>query len=235
MSRRVVINQSNYLPWKGYFDLIHDADIFVFLDDVQFTKNDWRNRNRIKGPNGTHWLTIPVGGSVDRRIDQVLLPAGPWRARHWKSLVESYAKAPFFDAYASFFREVFTGAQSWLTLSEMNQHLIRMIARDFLGITTEFVDSREFNLTSRKEDRVLDILKCLGATTYLSGPAGRAYLDPGRFAREGIEVAWKDYSRYPVYPQVHPPFEHAVSIVDTLFCAGPKAPSCIWGSAPESA
>jgi hypothetical protein len=226
---RVVINQSNYIPWKGYFDLIHDADLFIFHDDLQFTKNDWRNRNRIKTVRGLTWLTIPVGTDEHRLINQVLLPAGrEWRGKHWRMLVQSYEKAPHFLHYETFFREMYAGGP-WRTLSELNQFLIKTIARDFLGITTEFVDSTSFKLTSQKQNRVFELLKAVGATTYISGPAAKSYLDPARFAREGIELIWKDYSGYPEYPQPHPPFEHAVSIVDLLFCTGPDGPRHIWG------
>jgi hypothetical protein len=228
MGCRVVINQSNYLPWKGYFDLIHDADLFIFLDDVQFTKNDWRNRNRVKGPNGTHWLTIPVGQALDRRVDEVPLPGGPWREKHWRALQHSYRSSPHFARFEAFFREVYSGGP-WRTLSELNQHLIKSIARDFLGLATGFVDSSAFQLASRNQDRVIDLLKAAGATTYISGPAARSYLDPARFEKEGIELVWKDYAGYPEYPQPWPPFEHAVAIVDLLFSVGPAAPDLIWG------
>lgn len=225
---RVAINQSNYLPWKGYFDLIHDADLFIFLDDVQFTKNDWRNRNRIKGPNGTHWLTIPVGQTLARKVNEVPLPCGPWREKHWRALQHGYRSAPYFARFETFFGEVYAGGP-WRTLSELNQHLIKSIARDFLGLATEFADSSAFQLTSRKQDRVFDLLKAAGATAYISGPAAQSYLDPTRFAKEGIELIWKDYSGYPEYPQLHMPFEHTVSIVDLLFSTGPNAPYYIWG------
>jgi hypothetical protein len=229
MGRRVAISQSNYLPWKGYFDLIHDADLFIFHDDLQYTKNDWRNRNRIKTNRGLTWLTIPVGTNEHRLINEVALPADPgWRSKHWRLLQENYCHAPHFARYTDFFREVYE-QRSWTRLTELNQFLIKTIAWEFLGTTTEFIDSSRFGLTSRKQDRVIDLLKATGATTYISGPAAKAYLDPAHFAAAGIELVWKDYSGYPDYPQPHPPFEHAVAIVDLLFCAGPEAQRYIWG------
>jgi hypothetical protein len=132
VSFRVVINQSNYLPWKGYFDLIHDADLFIFLDNVQYTKNDWRNRNRVKGANGSHWLTIPIGvGRTRLQIDQVPLPDGSWRKKHWKTLTQCYSHAPFFSLYSSFFEGIYLNT-SWRTLSEMNQTIIEAIAKELL-------------------------------------------------------------------------------------------------------
>ena len=226
---RVVINQSNYLPWKGFFDLIHDADLFIFLDDVQYTHRDWRSRNRIKTRNGLLWLTVPVGSGSNRLINQVPLPAGDWANPHWQSIRHAYVTSPYFDEYAPFFSEVFAHPPG-STLSGLNQHLIKTIARDFLGITgTKFVDSASLGIRESKQERILALLKSVGATTYISGPAAKAYLDPERFAAEGIALQWKDYSGYPEYPQLHPPFEHAVSILDLLFSVGPAAPYHIWG------
>lgn len=227
--RRVVILQSNYLPWRGYFDLVHDADLFVFHDDLQYTKQDWRNRNKIKTPRGAEWLTIPVGADEHRRIDEVALPAdGDWAARHWRLLQEHYRAAPHFARYEEFFRDVYL-ARRWTRLAELNRHLIVALARDFLGCRTEFIDSAPFALASHKQQRVLDLLRATGATTYISGPAARDYLDPAAFAAAGIELVWKDYAGYPAYPQFHPPFDGAVSIVDLLFQTGPAAPDFIWG------
>lgn len=227
-SVKVVINQSNYLPWKGYFDLIHDADLFIFLDDVQFTKNDWRNRNRLKTPRGCEWLTVPVGKHLSRLICEVELPSGDWAQRHWRQIELHYHAAPHFADYAPRLRDVYL-ARQWTGLSELNQHLIRLIAHDILGIKTRFADSRSYNLTTRSQDRVLDLLAAVGASTYVSGPAAKAYLDEGRFAAAGIELVWKDYAGYPAYPQPHPPFEHAVTVLDLLFSVGPAAPYHIWG------
>jgi hypothetical protein len=226
---RVVINQSNYLPWKGYFDLIHDADLFIFLDDVQYTQRDWRSRNRIKTRNGPLWLTIPVGSSSNRLINQVSLPAGDWANQHWQSIRHTYANSPYFDQYAPFFSEVFEKPLC-STLSGFNQELIKTIAKDLLGITdTKFVDSASLGIRETKQKRILALLKSVAATTYISGPAAKAYLEPEVFADEGIGLQWKDYSGYPEYPQMHPPFEHAVSILDLLFSVGPAAPYHIWG------
>jgi len=226
---RVVINQSNYLPWKGYFDLIHDADLVIFLDDVQYTHRDWRSRNRIKAKHGLLWLTIPVGSSSNRLINQVPLPAGDWANPHWESIRHAYVTSPYFHDYAPFFSGVLARPPS-STLSGFNQHLIKIIARDFLGINgTKFVDSASLGVRESKQDRILALLKSVGATTYISGPAAKAYLVPERFTAEGIALQWKNYSGYPEYPQMHPPFEHTVSIIDLLFSVGPKAPYYIWG------
>jgi hypothetical protein len=227
MPKRVAILQSNYIPWKGYFDLIHDVDELVFLDDVQYTRQDWRNRNRIKTHRGPVWLTIPVGTDLNRRICDVALPSG-WAESHWRRLRASYEGAPYFETYQSAFESIYLSEPRG-SLSELNQTLIRMIATQLLGITTRFSDSRELGIAGRGEQRVLDIVQRLGATVYVSGPAAKAYLDPDRFAASGVTVRWKDYSGYPLYPQLHPPFTHAVTVLDLLFHTGPKAPWYIWG------
>lgn len=226
---RVVINQSNYLPWRGYFDLINDADLFIFLDDVQYTHRDWRSRNRIKSPNGPLWLTIPVGSSTNRKINEVLIPAGDWVARHRESIRHAYARSPYFKAYEGIVGSLIEG-HSGVSLSEFNQRAVRTLATEVLGIThTQFLNSADFKVTGAKQERILDLLKACGATTYISGPAAKDYIDPRRFADAGIELIWKDYTGYPAYPQPHAPFESAVSIVDLLFSVGPSAPWYIWG------
>jgi hypothetical protein len=223
---KVAVLQSNYLPWRGYFDIIHDADVFVFYDDVQYTVNDWRNRNRIKTTNGPVWLTVPVGNQNDRRICDVELRDTGWARKHWRTIEQSYRRAPHFAMFAGFFREIY--ARPWSSLSELNQMLVKTIATEFLGIRTEFRDSREFQLDGRKGDRLLNLLAELGTTEYVSGPSARNYLDVAAFRDAGITVVWKDYGSYPEYPQLHGPFVPDVSIVDLLMCCGLRAPFHIW-------
>jgi hypothetical protein len=224
----VAVSQSNYVPWKGYFDLIHDVDVFVFYDDVQFTKNDWRNRNLVKTPAGRQWLTIPVGTDLNRLVCEVVIDGSRWQAKHWRTLSQLYGKAPFFARYREFLEQVYL-SREWEKLSDLNQFLIRTIATDHLGIATPFRQASEFATAGKKEDRLLSLLRSVGADVYVSGPAAKAYIDPERFRREGIELVWKDYSGYPEYAQAHPPFEHAVTILDLLFHTGPDAPFYIWG------
>jgi len=224
---RIVINQSNYIPWKGYFDLIHDADVFVFYDDVQFTKNDWRNRNRVKTADGPQWMTVPVGRDLNRRINEVTLPDHHWQGKHWRTLEQLYGKAPFFDRYREFLAGIYLGRQ-WDRLSDLNQTLIQWVAGE-LGITTRIMHSHDVPVGGSGANRVLGIAQAIGASEYVSGPAGRAYLDPAAFADAGITLTWKSYDSYPEYAQFHPPFEHAVTVLDLLFHTGPGAPHYIWG------
>lgn len=226
--KRIAILQSSYIPWKGYFDIIHDVDEFIFLDDVQFTKQDWRTRNRIKTANGLLWLTVPAGPSLHRLICDVVLADHAWQARHWKSIVQAYSSAPFFDRHRQRFEELYLGTQ-WTSLSGLNQALTRSIARDILGITTTFSDSRDYPATGQKTERLVTLVLAAHGTHYLSGPSARDYIEPGMFTSHGITLEYKDYSDYPEYPQLHPPFEHAVSILDLIFNTGPDAPEFIWG------
>ncbi|MGE3681548.1 MAG: WbqC family protein [Bdellovibrionales bacterium] len=225
---KVVINQSNYIPWKGYFDLIHDADLMIFLDNTQFTPRDWRSRNKIKTSQGSQWLTIPVGNDRNRLISEVNLPCGNWAKKHWMAISQAYGKTPFFHKYKGFFEDLYLGSNG-STLSEFNQHTIKTVAREFLGITTAFANASDFETSSRKQQLILDLLLEVGATTYISGPTAKAYIDPEAFVAAGVELVWKDYSGYPEYSQPFPPFDHAVSIIDLLFCAGPASADCIWG------
>lgn len=225
---RVAIIQSNYIPWKGYFDIIHDVDLFIFYDDVQFTKNDWRNRNKIKTIQGSKWLSIPVGQSADRLICEVPMEDSSWQRSHWDSLRQQYGRSPFFKLYRPVFEEIYMGL-TWTNLSELNQHLIRRISHDILSISTRFRDSREFQLDGQKLDRLLDLVVKCNATRYISGPTAKDYIIQERFDEQGVELAWKDYSGYPEYPQHHPPFDHGVSILDLLFNVGPDAGKYIWG------
>ncbi|MBL8362807.1 MAG: WbqC family protein [Rubrivivax sp.] len=226
--RRVAVLQSNYIPWKGYFDLIHDVDVFIFYDDNQYTKNDWRNRNQLKGPGGAQWLTIPVGDRLDRLICEVELPPGNWATKHWRTIEQLYAKAPHFARYRGLFESIYLDMR-WSLLSDLNQHLVRTIARDVLEIRTEFQDSRAYRTQGAKLDKLLDLLGQSGATHYLSGPAARDYIDPARFSAAGIALEWKSYAGYPEYPQRHGAFVHGVSILDLIFNVGPEAPRYIWG------
>jgi uncharacterized protein Usg len=225
--KKVAINQSNYIPWKGFFDLIHDVDVFLFYDDVQYTVRDWRNRNRVKTAQGTIWLTVPVGNDRNRRICDVTIPDDAWQRKHWMTIQHAYSRAPHFNRFREFFRWVYLDNR-WISLSALNQNLITTIAKEWLDIRTEFIHAPVLGAEFRKQDRILKLLETAGADIYISGPAARAYLDEEEFRQAGIELIWKDYGAYPEYPQLHPPFEHAVSIIDLLVHTGPDAPYYVW-------
>src|SRR5262249_1675282 len=151
-----------------------------------------------------------------------------WQRVHWKTLCQLYGKAPCFERYRRFLQEVYLGRE-WRNLSELNRSLSERVARGVLGIPTGFPCSTGYAAEGSKQDRVLGLLRQLGAETYVSGPAAKAYLQPECLEAAGIGLVWKDYSGYPEYPQLHPPFEHAVTILDLLFNVGSEAPYYIWG------
>lgn len=219
--KRVAILQSNYVPWKGYFDLIAAVDEFVFYDEVQYTKNDWRNRNRIKTPQGPQWLTIPVGAHIHRPIDAVEIPVAGCGPAHWQRLAANYARSPHFREVATWLAPLYL-ERPWTHLSPLNRALITAICR-YLDIATLLTDSRDYVGEGGRTERLVSICAAAGATTYLSGPAARAYLDTEPFAQAGIDVAWFDYAGYPAYPQAWGAFVHEVSILDLLFNCGRDA------------
>jgi hypothetical protein len=220
--KKVAILQSNYIPWKGYFDIINSVDEFVFHDDLQYTKNDWRNRNRIKTEKGAIWLTIPCGTNQKRLICEVEMKDNSWQKKHWNLIERNYCKTRYWNIYKDFFSEIYL-SNKWGKLSEFNQTLIKKISKELLEITTIFRDSREFNLKSSKAERVLELLKKIGATSYLSGPSARNYLKESMFKEANIDIYWMDYSGYPEYNQLFKPFIHSVSIIDLIFNEGPDS------------
>ena len=224
---RVAILQSSYIPWKGFFDIIHDVDTFVFLDDVQYTTRDWRSRNRVISNGSPIWLSIPAGSDTKRLINEVRLADHSWQHKHWTTIRHAYAKSPFFKDYAARLEPVYLG-RNWESLSELNQHMTRVLC-DLLGINVPLVDAAPLSAQGAKTERLIDVCRKVGATYYLSGPAARAYIEPELFEQAGIELAYKDYSGYPEYPQSSKTFEHGVSILDLLFNVGPSAPDYIWG------
>ena len=221
--KKVAILQSNYIPWKGYFDIIAAVDEFIIYDDVQFTTRDWRNRNKIKVNGKPQWLTIPVNQSRSDRICDVKVSFDDWNVKHWRTLQMSYGRAPAFRDTSEFVRELYRLPRS-AYLSEINVEYIRAIS-DFLGIDTKITRSSDYNYGGDKSEKLLTLCKAAGADCYLSGPAAKSYLDESLFEQEKITVEWMDYSGYPEYPQMDGPFEHGVSILDLIFNTGNSAGS----------
>lgn len=215
--KKIAIVQSNYIPWKGYFDMIAAVDEFILYDDMQFTKNDWRNRNKIKTPQGINWLTVPVGQNIRRLIKDVRLD-GDWQQKHWKSLAANYRRAPFFNEIASWLEPLYI-EQSYTLLSEMNRIMIEAVCR-YLHIGTIISSSSDYTLADGKTERLLDLCMQAGGTEYISGPAARDYMDESIFEHASIRLTWFDYEGYPEYPQLWGEFVHGVSILDLLFNCG---------------
>ena len=226
---KIAVLQSNYIPWKGYFDIIHDVELFIFHDDLQYTKNDWRNRNKIKTHEGTLWLTIPVGVDEHRLIEDVKMPDDcAWAKKHLAQIRANYAHAPYFKKYLPFLEYVYL-EKKWEKLIDLDRYMIETISHDFLGMKTRFSESHDFAFTGAKHEKLLTMLKSASATTYVSGPAAKDYINAADYEQNGIELIWKDYAGYPEYPQQYAPFEHAVSILDLLLNTGDDAPYYIWG------
>jgi hypothetical protein len=223
-ARRLAVVQSSYIPWKGYFDLIGRADVFVLLDDVEFSKNSWRNRNRIKTAAGPRWLTIPVriSGHSHDAIKDIEIADPLWGRRHWDALAASYRHAPHFREMRPSLEPLFLDGAGEPRLSQINFRFITAICA-LLGIATTIRWSMEFSLPEGRNERLIALCRQAGATEYISGPAARAYLDVEQFARAGIAVSFMSYEGYPEYPQLYPPFDHEVSILDLLFNVGHEA------------
>lgn len=218
--KKIAILQSNYIPWKGYFDLIAAVDEFILYDDVQFTKNDWRNRNKIKTPKGTEWISIPVGQNINRRIRDVELPEGRWQQKHWKMLESNYRQAPHFREIAAVFEPYYR--RRYTHLSTLNRELIEAVCA-FLGIATSIRNSWDYVPIDGRTERLVDLCRQAGGTEYVSGPAAKDYMDESAFAAGGVKLTWFDYAGYPEYSQRWGAFTHFVSILDLLFNCGKDA------------
>jgi hypothetical protein len=215
------------MPFRCYFDLIHRADVFVFYDDVQYDKNGWRNRNKIKTPGGPKWLTIPVRqrGVVSGKVPiNAMAPIGDmWSRNHLEALRRSYAEAPYFDE--QWLRRLYADPPPLLadfTIATTIELSARLGIRD-----TRFLRSSDLCAAGTRTGRLIEVLREVGATHYLSGPSARDYLEPEMFTDAGIELEWMSYE-YPEYTQLYPPFDPFVTVLDLLFMTGPKAPRYIW-------
>ncbi|HSF42648.1 MAG TPA: WbqC family protein [Thermoanaerobaculia bacterium] len=220
--KRAAILQSCYIPWKGYFDIIGAVDEFILYDDVSYSKNDWRNRNRIKTRTGVIWLTIPVlaTGRFGQRIRDVEIGDPRWAAKHWKSIQTHYARARCFGEVAPVLRDLYERAEGEVFLSRVNEMFLRALC-DLLGIGTRITSSADYELQGDRTERLVHLCEQAGAREYLSGPAAKSYLDEEKLAARGIAVRFMDYAGYPEYGQLFcPPFVHEVSVIDLLLNEG---------------
>jgi hypothetical protein len=221
--RRVAVLQSNYIPWRGYFDLIASVDEFVLYDDAQYTRRDWRNRNMIKTPQGKAWLTVPVRakGRFEQSIRETEIDGAEWQATHWKSILQHYARAPHVGELRRALGPVYEGPPHAM-LSSLNRALIEAVC-GYLGIRTAISSSGGCELPEGRTAKLVALCRRAGATAYVSGPAARAYLDEGEFGAEGMRVEWFGYEGYPDYPQLWGGFDPHVSVVDLIANCGPRS------------
>jgi hypothetical protein len=220
--KKIAILQSNYIPWKGYFDIINMVDEFILYDDVQYTKNDWRNRNKIKTKQGIQWITIPVRQKkLSQLIKDTKIQDKRWYRKHWTTIRQNYSKSLYFKEYKDIFEELYLNNKEEY-LSQINYKFIVTVNK-ILGIDTKIRWSSEFNLVDGQTERLLAICKDCNADIYLSGPSAKNYFDEDLAKKENIKVEWIDYSNYPKYNQLYPPFEHGVTILDLIFNEGSNA------------
>ena len=228
---KVAIVQSSFIPWRGYFDIIASVDLFVFYDDIQYTRRDWRNRNRIKTSAGLKWITVPVQYKPRGQliIDTEISEHTQWRLDHFNQWKLHYSKAPYYNDILRLLDKL--GQNEDTTISQLNIRLIRAIC-DYLNIGTTMVNSCDYKLSGSKTARLIDMLRKSGGTSYLSGPSAESYLDGEAFRREGISLYYKTYDYMP-YPQQWGPFEGAVTVLDLIANCGPAARGFIRSRTPD--
>jgi hypothetical protein len=221
--KSVAILQSNYIPWKGYFDLIAKVDEFILYDEMQYTRRDWRNRNKIKTGNGLLWLTIPVENTdFHQKINETTIADKLWATKHFKTIKANYTKAPHFKKYEGWLADLYERAGKEELLSNINYLFIVEICK-LLNIDTKISWSSDYKLIEGKTERLVDLVQQAGGTTYLSGPAAKDYIVPELFEQANIELTWMNYAGYEEYHQLFPPFEHGVSILDLILNEGENA------------
>ncbi len=223
----VGIHQLHYLPWLRYFEKIARTDVFIVLDNIQFNKNGWQNRNKIKTPNGAALLTVPVLAKFGYTLDQVRINnAAPWRKKHWRSIAQSYGKAPFFEEYAAGLADIY--ARDWDFLNDLNRCMLTFLVR-WLGIDTRIVYASELNVPGEATERLVNLVKAVDGTRYYSGAfALEQYLDTSLLAQAGISVELQTWQA-PVYAQRHGDFVPDLSILDLLMNGGPDSLGILLG------
>jgi hypothetical protein len=222
--KKVAILQSNYIPWKGYFDMIAAVDEFILYDDMQYTRRDWRNRNQIMTPQGSKWLTVPVQvkGKYHQKIKDTEIDGSDWADKHWSMLVQNYRKASNFKEIASWLEPLYKTTSPDRLLSTLNRRFIEAIC-EYLSIKTIISSSMDYRLIDGKTERLAGLCEQADATEYISGPAAQDYMEDELFTEKGIKLSWYDYSNYPEYPQLSGKFSHGVTILDLLFNCGEDA------------
>ena len=217
---KIAVVQSSYIPWKGYFDLIDFVDAFVIYDIVQYTKNDWRNRNRLFVNGEPRWMTIPIArNSLDQTINETRVASKNWHTKHWRTIAQHYGNRPGFDVHATWLESLYQSNAERQRLTDINESFLREIC-SALEIDTPIHRAEAFRLPKDRVDRLVTLCEALGATEYVSGPAAKSYLDESRFQERGLSVSWFSYDGYTQYPQASAQFEHNVSVIALLLNTG---------------
>lgn len=225
--RKIAMLQPNYIPWKGVFDLISKVDVFVFYDDVQYTKRDWRNRNKIKSKDGELWLTVPVKNNGKQLICEVDIdPASDWQSSHYRTIKGNYLKAPFFKDYEYILDEIYL-KRKWEKISELDIFSTKLIA-NALDLKPEWVIASELGVQGNKDgEKVIEICKRLDCNYFINGPTSKEFMNEEKFKTENIVLDYMEY-KYEEYPQLHGEFIHAVSVLDVIFNCGPDAKKFVY-------
>lgn len=235
----VAAHQPNFLPWLGFFHKMMKADLFVLVDHVQFERQNYQNRTRIKAPDGPRWITVPVrqGSRSERIVDKLVDNSRDGRHRWGRTMAltiqHSYRSAAFYGCHAAFLSEVFESR--WERLVDLNIRLIEF-CRDALDIRTPIIRSSELDIAGAKSDMVLDLCRKVGADVYLSGDGGsKGYLDAETFGAAGVRIEWQGFS-HPRYAQVPTggEFVDRLSALDLLLNCGPRSGDILRGSVPEA-
>lgn len=230
----VGIHQLHYLPWLRYFEKIHRSDTFVVLDNIQFNKNGWQNRNAVKGAAGRVLLTAPVYAKEGQTLDEVRLNNGTnWRKKHWRTIEQNYAKAPFFSEHAPFLEDAYM--REWEFLNALNRHMLDYYIQA-LGITTCIVYASDFDVPGIATERLVNLIHAVGGDTYYSGAhALEVYLDADMLDEAGIGLELQHWEA-PVYPQRHGAFVPDLAIIDLIMNCGPESLAILTAqSVPASA
>tara|TARA_A100001515_G_scaffold32192_1_gene25124 strand:- start:54580 stop:55278 length:699 start_codon:yes stop_codon:yes gene_type:complete len=222
MPNKIIITQSNYIPWKGYFTTMKKATHIILYDNAQYTKRDWRNRNKIITPNGPSWLSIPVDvkGKFHQKINEAKVKDNNWSLNHWNKITENYRKAPYFKEYSVYFEELYLKElKNYDYLSDINRVLLQRCI-SLLELDISILDSREFDIRGGKTEKLINLCNDMDANEYFTGPAAKGYMDEGLFEKNNIKLTYYDLDNFPEYTQMWQGFDHYVSIVDMFFNLG---------------
>ena len=218
--KKIAIVQSNYIPWKGYFHMIHAVDEFILFDDMQYTRRDWRNRNDIKTPNGLLRLTVPVKtkGKYYQKIQDTQIDDSAWAKEHWTSITLNYKKAKYFNEVSELLEPLYLD-RIYNNISELNEAFLKAICQ-YMSIKTVISRSRDYQLIEGKTERLANICLQAKADEYISGQAAKSYVEPHFFSDQGIKLRWFEYPDYPEYKQLWGEFIQNLSVIDLLFNCG---------------
>jgi hypothetical protein len=222
MKNKVIITQSNYIPWKGFFTTMKKATHLVLYDDMQYTRRDWRNRNKIVTSLGSRWISIPIvnKGLYHQKINEAVVSENNWNVNHWSIIKQNYSKAPYFNQYGQIFSEIYNSElKNVHFLSRINRILLERCIK-MLGIEIKILDSRQFRLHGDKTEKLVNICKDLDADEYFTGPAAKDYIEEDLFNNEDISVSYYDLAGFPEYKQLWDSFDHYVSIIDMFMNLG---------------